>query len=148
MIWYANPPGHSSDGWWAATLHTLAHPHEPRALLSPADRDMLLDDAYAALRAGDFTAIQKMIERAGEGALVDAACLNLLGVVCESRRQWKHAKRFYGRAMRADHRFAPAQENMRRLYELDTFGHSTIPVAVGDATTDLFLTRLVTRRGN
>jgi hypothetical protein len=42
------------------------------------------------------------------------------------------ARRFYGRAIRADGKFAPAQQNMRRLYELTTFGHTTQHVALGD----------------
>jgi hypothetical protein len=81
------------------------------------------------------------LTEAGAGAAGDAACLNLLGVVCEARGQWDLAKRYYGRAIRADRQFDPAQQNMRRLYELTTFGSSARVVQVGDALTDLWLVR-------
>ena len=62
----------------------------------------------------------------------DAARLNLLGVLCELRGQWRKARRFYGRAIRADRRFEPPQQNIRRLYELSTLGRSDIALALGD----------------
>ena len=76
--------------------------------------------------------------------LCDAAGLNLLGVVCEARGQRRAAKRYYVRAVRADPRFEPARQNMRRAYELDTLGRTDHPVAVGDALTDLWLDRNTT----
>jgi hypothetical protein len=80
----------------------------------------LLDEARAALAAA---------ERAGA---LGAAYLNLRGVLDELRRDWKAAKRHYGRAIRADRGFQAAQQNMRRLYELDTFGRCAENIALGD----------------
>lgn len=62
----------------------------------------------------------------------DARWLNLMGVICESRGDWRRARRFYGKAMRADRGFAPAEQNMRRWYEMFTFGRTRWPVALGD----------------
>jgi len=62
----------------------------------------------------------------------DAACLNLQGVIHELREQWKPARKLYHRAIRADGDYAPARQNMRRMYELYTFGHSDEPIALGD----------------
>jgi hypothetical protein len=81
------------------------------------------------------------------GSARDAACLNLLGVLCEARGQHPLAKRFYGSAIRADRRFDPAQQNMRRLYELDTFGSTARVPRVGDALTDLWLVRWAAKNG-
>jgi hypothetical protein len=64
----------------------------------------------------------------------DAPSLNLLGVIHEIRGEWKLARKYYGKAIRTDQRFEPAQQNMRRFYELHTFGHSREPVALGDET--------------
>jgi hypothetical protein len=44
-------------------------------------------------------------------------------------------------AMRADREFLPAQQNLRRLYELQALGRTTFPVSVGDLRTDLWLAR-------
>lgn len=71
----------------------------------------------------------------------DPVYLNLVGAICEGRHQWKRARKFYGRAMRANRAFEPAQENLRRLYELYTFGHCKQPVALGDETPGLWLAR-------
>jgi hypothetical protein len=55
-----------------------------------------------------------------------------MGVVCESRGEWRRARRFYGKAMRANRGFAPATQNMRRWFELFTFGRTSWPVALSD----------------
>jgi hypothetical protein len=65
----------------------------------------------------------------------DAVCLNLRGIICQARGEWKQARRFFGKAMRADRGFVPARQNMRRLYELDTFGATRLPVALVDGRT-------------
>jgi hypothetical protein len=62
----------------------------------------------------------------------DAARLNLLGVVYEKRGRWKEARRFYGRSIRADRAYAPPRENIRRWFELDTFGRSRVSITLGD----------------
>ena len=62
----------------------------------------------------------------------DAEYLNLRGAVHEARCEWKLARMFYGKAIAADRRYAPAQQNMRRLYELHTCGRSELHVALGD----------------
>jgi len=73
-----------------------------------------------------------MILRIGDATLRDAACLNLRGVIEESRQEWKSARRWYGKAIRVDRSHPAAQQNMRRIYELYTFGWSKQPVALGD----------------
>src|SRR3954469_23990701 len=80
----------------------------------------LIDQAHAALASSKW------------GAVRNAARLNLLGVVHELRRDWKGAKKYYGRAVRAAPGCEAAQRNLRRFYELDTFGRCADTIALGD----------------
>jgi DNA-binding response OmpR family regulator len=85
-----------------------------------------------ALRESDIAGAESLLMKAADLAQHDAAYFNLLGVLYESRRQWRLAKKFYGKAMRTERKYEPAIQNMRRIYELDTFGRSGEPVALGD----------------
>jgi Flp pilus assembly protein TadD len=108
----------------------------------------LLGDLCCEFREGRLGAVAALLAQAGDRADCDAACLNLRGVMCEALGEVKTAKRYYGKAMRADPRFAPALQNMRRLYELQTFGATARAVAVGEAFTDLWLARRTGRGAN
>jgi lipoprotein NlpI len=57
---------------------------------------------------------------------------NLLGVLFEMKNEYGVAKRCYGRAIAIDSQYEPAQQNMRRLYELFQFGSSKEPVNLGE----------------
>jgi uncharacterized protein HemY len=95
-------------------------------------RGIVLRDALLAIFEGRWDEAERTIT--SEGDPDDARLLNLLGVVCQARREWKAARRFYGRAMKADRKYAPAEQNMRRLYELHTFGRTALPIALIDLT--------------
>ena len=45
---------------------------------------------------------------------------------------YKRAKRYYGQAIRLNKNYEPAQQNMRRIYELFQFGSSKEPFNLGD----------------
>ena len=98
-----------------------------------AARDSLVLDAAVSIRAGRPDDASALLAPHGATLAQDPAYLNLLGVVCELRRQWKPARQFYGIAMSLDASYAPAQQNLRRLYELYTFGRTELPLALGDA---------------
>jgi DNA-binding response OmpR family regulator len=85
-----------------------------------------------SLRESDIAGAEALLMKAVDLAQHDAAYFNLLGVIYEARRQWRLAKKFYGKAIRTDRNYETAQQNMRRIYELYTFGHSRQPVALGD----------------
>ena len=53
--------------------------------------------------------------------------LNLAGVMFEMREEFDQARRYYGRAIKINSDFEPAQANMRRIYELFHFGSSEEP---------------------
>jgi tetratricopeptide (TPR) repeat protein len=57
---------------------------------------------------------------------------NLLGVLFEMKNEYAVAKRCYGRALSIDSHYEPAQQNMRRLYELFQFGSSKEPINLGE----------------
>ncbi len=61
---------------------------------------------------------------------VDA--FNLAGVLAEVLEDYDKAKKYYGRAIKLDKNYEPAQQNMRRLFEVDQFGSSKEPVNLGD----------------
>ena len=41
------------------------------------------------------------------------------------------AKKYYGQAIKLDKHYEPAQQNMRRLFELQHFGSSSEPFNLG-----------------
>ena len=94
--------------------------------------DAVIPRVREALRASDIRHAESLLMRAGDLGQHDPCYFNLIGVVYEMRRQWSLAKKFYGKAIRADRKYEPAQQNMRRIYELFIFGRSKEPVALGD----------------
>lgn len=56
---------------------------------------------------------------------------NLQGVLHEMRGDFDAAKAAYGRAIKLDGHYEPAQENMKRIFELFNFGTSQRPFHVG-----------------
>jgi hypothetical protein len=83
--------------------------------------------SLAAAELGEWALVESELLKGGDVALNDAACLNLLGLAAEVRSDWPRAKHMYGRAMRRDHSYLPAEVNMRRYYELFTLGKTSIP---------------------
>ena len=57
---------------------------------------------------------------------------NLLGVLYEAQGNWRMARKCYSKGMAADRTYAPVEANMRRFYELYTFGETRQSVALGD----------------
>jgi len=92
----------------------------------------VLDRVRRSLRLASYSDAETLLMKAADLAHKDAAYFNLLGVLYESQRKWRLAKKFYGKAIAADKKYEPAQSNMRRIYELETFGRSREPVCLGD----------------
>jgi DNA-binding response OmpR family regulator len=61
-----------------------------------------------------------------------AEAFNLAGVLAEVLEDYDNAKKFYGQAIKLNKNYEPAQQNMRRLFEVDHFGSSKEPVNLGD----------------
>lgn len=103
--------------------------------------EAVLDRIRKALRLAQFTDAETLLMKVADLALNDAAYFNLLGVLYEARHQWHLARKLYGKAIRADKRYEPAQTNMRRIYELHTFGKARDPISLGDEA-DIWYARL------
>lgn len=107
--------------------HTSSTP-----LQSFPGREQLLARARAAVRLRDTDLAEAFVLEGGDPVWTCAACLNVLGLVAEARGQWAAAKRFWGRSVRADRRYEPPRQNLRRYFEWFQFGQSRVPVAFGD----------------
>ena len=86
----------------------------------------------AALRREDWVEAEALLMRAGAIAGNDPAFFNLVGILREVEGNKEAAAEFYGRAIRSNSEYAPAQQNMRRLYELKKFGQTDQGVLLGD----------------
>ncbi len=113
---------------------------EPPALpVTTAGEDALaggyqevLERVRKSMRAARFTDAETLLMKAADLGQKDAAYFNLLGVLYEVQHKWTLARKFYGKALREDKRYHPAETNLRRLYELFTFGRTEERVALGD----------------
>ncbi|CAN5175122.1 hypothetical protein BH09GEM1_BH09GEM1_48100 [soil metagenome] len=92
----------------------------------------VLQQVRSDLLHGDFNHAEAMLMRAAELAGTDPVYFNLLGVLHEAGGRRALARKFYGKAIRENRNYEPAQQNMRRLYELTTFGHTKHEVVLGD----------------
>jgi DNA-binding response OmpR family regulator len=108
----------------------------------------VLARARKAVRADDMATAESLLMHAADlSAGRDAPYFNLLGVLYEAQRNWRLAKKFYTKAMRADRNYAPAERNVRRMYELESFGRTSIPITLGDEREPSALDKLLRQRG-
>lgn len=106
----------------------LAHPQAAETGYQP-----VLDRIRKLMRLADFTTAESLLTTvAARRDLQTADYFNLLGVLYESQRKWRLAKKCYGKSMVANHGYEPAQANLRRIYELYTFAKSSQEVVLGD----------------
>ena len=126
----------------------LAAPQQPVTSVAQHDASALdggyakvLDRVRKALRLAHYTDAETLLMTAADLAQHDPSYFNLLGVLYETQQQWQLARKFYGKAIHLDKSYPPAQQNMRRLYELHHWGRSTQPVTLGDET-DVLLAQL------
>ncbi len=123
----------------AATENVRLHPSEDPLAGGYAG---VLNRARKALRLAEYTDAETLLMKAADLSEKDAAYFNLLGVLYEVRRQHRLARKFYGKAIAADHHYEPAQKNMRRLFELQTFGRSREPATLGDEPGEAWYCRI------
>lgn len=102
--------------------------HEPEpAGNQPRDFDYYLRSAKRALNLREFAEAKRCLIKALEFNAHSPAALNLAGVMLEMREEFDQAKRYYKQALKEDGKFEPAQQNMRRMFELFHFGSSREP---------------------
>jgi DNA-binding NtrC family response regulator len=97
--------------------------------------DTFEDHVQAAkrlLNLRQFTEAREHIAKALEVRGDSPEVFNLSGVLFEMLEDYDRAKRYYGQAIRLNRNYEPAQQNMRRIYELFQFGSSREPFNLGD----------------
>jgi len=103
------------------------------APLTPERSDFYahLDAAKRLINQQDFARASEHVKRALASADSAEAC-NMAGVLFEMNEDYENAKKYYGQAIALDKNYEPAQQNMRRLFELFNFGSSKEPVDLGN----------------
>ncbi len=114
----------------AEVLRRHESPSPPRA--NPQTFDELVEAAKRLLNLRQFSEARKYIARALEIRSDSPEAFNLGGVLFEMLEDYDRAKRYYGQAIRLQRNYEPAQQNMRRIYELFQFGSSKEPFNLGD----------------
>ena len=127
----------------SVSFGTEEHCRDATVRPRPASRHTILRDALLAICDGKWDQAERALAQDPRLARDDAACLNLCGIICQARGRWKQARRFYGKAMRRDRSYLPAEQNMRRFYELSTLGGTDFPVALVDRVTLTAIRNLV-----
>jgi DNA-binding NtrC family response regulator len=108
--------------------HQVEHPqHTGRD-----DFETHLQAAKRQINLRDFARAEEHLQRALAFKPRSADVLNLLGVLAELGGDERQARKYYGRAIRAQHDHEAAQQNMRRLLELDLFGATDEPLHLGN----------------
>ena len=114
---------------------------EPAARWRTDGASAAIDSAPAldAAVEGRWDDAEMAITSDRQAAMNDAAFLNLLGIVRQAKGQWKEARRCYGKAIKADRHYTPAEQNLRRVYELHTFGRTDLEISLIDSETAIEL---------
>jgi DNA-binding response OmpR family regulator len=100
---------------------------------SPAETfNVHIASAKRCLNLGAFAKARLHLVKALELNPKSLEALNLAGVLAELLEDYGKAKKCYGQAIKLDKNYEPAQQNMRRLFEVDHFGSSKEPVNLGD----------------
>jgi len=87
--------------------------------------------AKKLLNLQDFAGAKEHLIRALELNPNSAEAYNLAGILFEMQEDFTRAKKYYGQAIKTDKNFEPAQQNMRRIFELFNFGSSDEPFNLG-----------------
>ena len=99
----------------------------------PGGYEQALDKVRRSLRVMDLAAAEVALTSAISRRDRQAAMhLNLLGVLYESRKRPRLARRFYGKALDVDPAYDPARTNFRRLEQMTRTGRTDLHVALGD----------------
>jgi DNA-binding NtrC family response regulator len=94
--------------------------------------DVYVQAAKRQINLRQFTEAREQIAKALELRTDSEEVFNLAGVLFEMLEDYDRAKRYYGQAIRLNKNYEPAQQNMRRIYELFQFGSSKEPFNLGE----------------
>jgi len=109
----------------------------------PGGYDKVVDRIRKSLRMAEFTDAEALLMKAADQREQHTAeYFNLLGVLYETQKKWRLARKCYGRAIDANEKYEPARANMRRLNDLQSEGRTTQPVMLGDEPLDVWFAQL------
>jgi hypothetical protein len=94
----------------------------------------LLDQLRSEIRSGFLNEAERILAAPGALDWPAAVRLNLLGVIYLARGDERSAQRCFTKSYREDPHYSPAEQNLRRMYELKTLGRTRECVAMGDET--------------
>ena len=108
--------------------------HQPPNVQAPESTAVgnLLREAKRLINLQNFDAATACIAAALKLDATSPDVYNLEGVLAEIRGDYDAARRAYGRAIRLQSGHEPAQQNMRRLFELFNFGSSEEALHLGE----------------
>lgn len=113
--------------------HLVEEQQEARPQLPiPDDFVSQLSEAKRLLNLQVFEEAWNHLARALELDPKSPDALNLAGVFFEMQEDFDRARKLYGSAIKYGPYYEPAQQNMRRIFELFHFGSSKEPFAMGD----------------
>ena len=87
--------------------------------------------ARRALNLQAFAKARVHLVKAMELNPQSVEAFNLAGVLAELIQDFDKARKYYGRAIKLDKHYEPAQQNMRRLFEVYHCGSSDEPISLG-----------------
>jgi two-component system, OmpR family, response regulator len=87
--------------------------------------------AKRCLNLRSFAMARTHLVKALELNTKSVEAFNLAGVLAEMLDDVDKAKKYYGQAIKLNKNYEPAQQNMRRLFELQNFGASSEPFNLG-----------------
>jgi tetratricopeptide (TPR) repeat protein len=88
--------------------------------------------ARRALNLQAFAKARVHLVKAMELNPQSVEAFNLAGVLAELLQDFDKARKYYGQAIKLDKHYEPAQQNMRRLFELHHLGATDEPISLGE----------------
>src|ERR1700730_1749944 len=105
--------------------------HAPQKVHSAESYNSHLVAAKRCLNLRSFAMARIHLTKALELNNKSVESFNLAGVLAEALDDIDKAKKYYGQAIKIDKNYEPAQQNMRRLFELQHFGSTSEPLNLG-----------------
>jgi len=104
--------------------------HESEKASTPASLTHLIT-AKRLINLQDFPGAREHLTLAAHDSKLAPDAFNLLGVIYEMEGDYEKARTYYGHSIRLQSDFEPAQQNMRRIFDLFHFGTSPEPYHFG-----------------
>lgn len=117
--------------------HQTANSKQAAAPIDPATSaeeqfEKCLKEAKRLLNLQDFEPARDALAEAMALNPLSADAFNLAGVLFESLGDHHRAKKYYAQSIKLDHRYEPAQQNMRRIVQVLGGGVGQEPVSLGE----------------